>query len=503
MLIDIDEKMNVKTGQTIGLENGYTLTVDDVDVNGKSVRMELFKDGKSKGMILCKEGDIATHEEKIGDEKITMIAVNVDSVFQGKESSTVTIEGIFQISDELVRIDQDKSFGKMEVSSSSDKKIELVNKQKISLSKGKNESFMTVGDTTMYFRTGDSDALRFYPYTLETVGSATPMSVTLSPSSVTLGNSTTITVKDNGTVLSGVTVKANDTTVGTTDDNGNVTYTPKEIGTFKITASKAGYTDGSTTLTVKEHIGSMTMSVTPSGAIYEGTDTIITVVDADNGTALSGVSITVSGGSSVTTNASGQAAYTFAAPGTVSLTASKSKYNNATTSVTVKAKAPEYTFSDFVITPEVPASGSKVSLTFNVSNVGVLEGETTLRLVVTNEDGVSEETETVRLGVNETKEVTMKFKPKKEGTYALELYGGENKVTLPSNMSNLAVEKGSGTMGILKTAAIAAAVIAALAVLAGASLFAVQMGKRGADRDNYKDVARETLEDMKRKISGK
>jgi hypothetical protein len=63
----------------------------------------------------------------------------------------------------------------------------------------------------------------------------------------------TITVTTRGgKTLSGVTVKVGGTTIGTTDDNGEIKYTFEEEGTFTLNAEKSGYSSESKTITVEE-----------------------------------------------------------------------------------------------------------------------------------------------------------------------------------------------------------------------------------------------------------
>ncbi|MDP3106039.1 MAG: hypothetical protein Q8M95_15710, partial [Candidatus Methanoperedens sp.] len=51
----------------------------------------------------------------------------------------------------------------------------------------------------------------------------------------------TILVKYNTTAISGAIVKYDDDTIGTTDSNGALNYTPQTSGMHKISASKSGY----------------------------------------------------------------------------------------------------------------------------------------------------------------------------------------------------------------------------------------------------------------------
>ena len=46
VLIDTDDKKSMYSGSALALENGYSLSIKEVDVNGNSVWVQLEKDGK-------------------------------------------------------------------------------------------------------------------------------------------------------------------------------------------------------------------------------------------------------------------------------------------------------------------------------------------------------------------------------------------------------------------------------------------------------------------------
>jgi uncharacterized surface protein with fasciclin (FAS1) repeats len=73
----------------------------------------------------------------------------------------------------------------------------------------------------------------------------------------------TITVTTRGgTPVEGATVKFGTETIGTTDENGEITYEPEDDGDFTISVSKSGYAGASRTVTVEEGPG------TPGFALF-------------------------------------------------------------------------------------------------------------------------------------------------------------------------------------------------------------------------------------------
>jgi hypothetical protein len=98
------------------------------------------------------------------------------------------------------------------------------------------------------------------------------------------------------------------------------------------------------------------------------------VTDASNGTALSGATVSYSGGSTAT-DASGNYSLANVAPGTYSLTASKTGYSNKSQSVTVASNA--NSTSNFALTASTSGgAGTITGKVTNISNGAVVSGAT-------------------------------------------------------------------------------------------------------------------------------
>ena len=499
VLMDDDEKYNLKAGEALTLGDGYSLKATDIDINGEKVIMTLLRDGSEVATATAKSGETARFEERIGDEKITMVAVYVSNVFQGSESSVVTTEGIFQISDRLTKIEEDQTFGKMEVDSFSSNEIVLKSRQKITLSKGKNESFMQVGNTTMYFRVGDSDDLRFYPYTELVVGGneTQALSVSFTPSAtVKPRTNVTISVKSNGSAVSDATIKLNGSLVGTTDENGNLSYTPDTTGRYIFTAEKKNYkTSSSAVLTVQEDSKAMTITVNPS-SVFVGDEAIITVTDSASKEPLSGAAVNISG-TMMATNATGQVSYIFNTKGTISVTVTMAGYSTASTPVSVKDKAASFTVTNVTISDERKA-GKSIEVSADVTNSGLAEGEAEITLTLTPAEGEPVvETKTLTLGANETTVYKQSFKLKEAGDYTVTLTCNGDKVNIPSDSSKITIEEGSSG-NILKYILIFIVIVILVVILVAGAFFAFAIGKKRPNQ-SVGDAVREAVNGLKRR----
>jgi len=168
VLIDSDEEYTVTTGSVLPLENGYELRIKAIDLDGNKVWLSLAEDGDEVDSKVVVPGDVGdstyTYEIDISGEDMPLVMAHVSNVFSGAETSLVTLDALFQISDEYTSVEDGDSYDKMEVDSVSGNKIVMKNDDSISLRKGKDVTFM--GD--VLFQVGDSNELRFAPYVKKT-----------------------------------------------------------------------------------------------------------------------------------------------------------------------------------------------------------------------------------------------------------------------------------------------------------------------------------------------
>ena len=499
VLMDDNDKRSMYMGQYLTLEGGYALKVNQIDINGNIVQFILEKDGREVDSGFARSNETYVYEMSVNrNDKVDAILIHVDSVFQGTESSIVLINGVFQISDQLTRVEGDAKYGKMKVSSFTSSGIELINDDSVSLSSGNTVDFMTVGNSSMSFKVGDnSSVLRFAPIVSLEIGSNTSLEVEVTPSTVTVGDPVVITVKDRGVTIEGVIVTANGTSVGTTNSSGMISYTPNSVGAIRITADKAGYVNGSATLTVTERLRNMTISVSPE-QIYRGTEGTIRVTDALDGSAVSGASITY-GTLIGQTDASGILRYNFTQSGT--LQASREGYVNTTRSVSVLQN---FTYSNFSFNKENLTAKSTIKLSFDVTNVGLANDSHDLTVSVRNTstgEVVNTTTKTVSVDAGKSKSTSFSFKVPTEGSYSVIFE--EDGVIQPIQENIAAITVGpSNLLGSISGSYILYIVVGAigLVVLAALGLVAYLFGVKGANTSNYSEVGKEVWGDIKSKL---
>lgn len=183
VLIDSDDEKTITSGSVLPLEEGYELRIKEIDINGNKVHLALAKDGDEIDSKVISPDDLKSatymYEEEIGGKDVPLIMAHVSNVFAGAESSLVTIDGLFQISDTYASVEEGDKYDKMEVVSVSDSGIELENEDSVTLRKGRTIQLMGgVG-----LQVADSDVLRFAPV-VERTGSYEVRGTVVNPNKV-------------------------------------------------------------------------------------------------------------------------------------------------------------------------------------------------------------------------------------------------------------------------------------------------------------------------------
>ncbi|WP_407355370.1 S-layer protein domain-containing protein [Methanolobus sp. WCC5] len=165
LLLDSDDKYTLRTGSALQLANGYELTAKQIDVEGNKVWMEFSKDGDfiEDEVLDVSNGAVTwTYDTDVGDkEDVIVFRAHITQVFQGQVDSLAIIEGLWLIDYEnILTIEDDDKFGKLEVTGISGSTINMESSSAITLSKGKDISIAE----NMYFKVADDNTLRYYPY---------------------------------------------------------------------------------------------------------------------------------------------------------------------------------------------------------------------------------------------------------------------------------------------------------------------------------------------------
>ncbi len=416
VLIDEDSRKSVYSGSSLILEEGYTLNIVQVDRTGDKVLVTLTKDGKEVDTAVLNGRDTYIYEKDLGDaDNVPLIAVYFDSIFSGTESNAVFIQGIFQISENYIELEDGEVFGRMEVTGTGGS-ITMSNKDSISLTRGRTVSLM--GDVSI--KVADSGTVRYYPYVEVTTTPSQTLSVKLDNSIVTQGGKVMVTVTSRGAAVSDATVKAGTSTIGKTGDEGTLVYTASTIGKLKITAEKEGYASGSSELEVispDDDSRKIIIEVSPE-EVYEGSSVTFFVLKAIGGDAVEGATVSYDGKSIGSTSSDGTITYTVTDPGMHKLTAVKSGFLDASMNLEVKEIAAKFEFTNLAITPLDIKQGKEATFNVDVRNTGTAEGSYTVDLKV-NDTIVG--TQTITLAIGESQTLSFKHAEKEPGTYVVKV----------------------------------------------------------------------------------
>ncbi|MDQ1252820.1 MAG: hypothetical protein QG646_1952 [Euryarchaeota archaeon] len=246
VLVDEDSRKTLFTGSSLLLEDGYVLNVVGVSVNQNVVHVQLVRDGVViDDSFIPSNGDYVYRTRVGSTENVPLIAIHFSQIFRGTETDAVFIQGVFQISEDYLRLYEGETFGEMEISSVSDSGITLKNTDPLSLTR---DEVIDLTDNVK-FRVADSSILRFYPFVNSRSAAGDQLEIKV-PDTLVVGRETEIGVTSRNVSVSEVNVSVDGNSIGITGDEGMLNYTPDREGYFTVSASKTGYVSGNKSVNV-------------------------------------------------------------------------------------------------------------------------------------------------------------------------------------------------------------------------------------------------------------
>jgi S-layer protein (TIGR01567 family) len=162
VLIDSGERQKIQNGGTLPLQDGYEAKFY-IDKSCNKTLVELYRNGTLVERNYLSLPGTYIYKKSLADTYgIAVLALHLTEA-NCTEGKSCIVDGVFQISENLVDVNPNASFGKMTIRAvdANAGVITMDNKDNaITLSKNINVSLM--GD--FYLKTADSDELRFYIY---------------------------------------------------------------------------------------------------------------------------------------------------------------------------------------------------------------------------------------------------------------------------------------------------------------------------------------------------
>ncbi|KKG12932.1 S-layer protein domain-containing protein [Methanosarcina sp. 2.H.A.1B.4] len=431
VLTDSDDKESMYSGSDLVLEEGYSLKIKEVDVNGESVWVQLEKDGDVVDDDFITSGQDYIYETTLGEaEDVPIIIVHFGTVFASQETSAVFTQGIFQISDDYIEINNGDTFDEMEITSVSESGITMKNDDDIGL--GDDDTIDIMGDVK--FKTADSNTLRFYPLVeVETEGGASKELKISLPDEIIVGDTFEIKVNAGENPIEGVNVKVDTASAGKTNADGIVEYTAEKEGTFKITAEKDGYTTANKNAKVIPPKEKMSLNVSPE-TVYKGDTITIEALKTIGGDPVEGVNVSINSKALGKTGSDGKITFTTEDVGKIKISAAREGFLDKSVEVDVKDYEAIFEFSNLVIDPIEVRAGKETTITIDAENTGNAAGEYDVELFV---NGSSVDSQKISLDIGESTPVTFKHSEEVPGTYTVKIGGQEATYTVKEKSSML------------------------------------------------------------------
>ena len=172
ILMDDNTEIVVTQEKQLQLQEGYQLSFKTIDNRYDRVELELQKNGivvDAKDAYPSKENaNIADktyyYKKDLGVQKgLVTIAVHIKNAFNDTETAAITVDGIWQLSEESTPFDLGAKFDKMSVGEVDGKAGTItLNNEGSPIALQKNSDVPLMGD--IHLKTADSDTLRFYIY---------------------------------------------------------------------------------------------------------------------------------------------------------------------------------------------------------------------------------------------------------------------------------------------------------------------------------------------------
>nr|WP_245312792.1 S-layer protein domain-containing protein [Methanohalophilus levihalophilus] len=383
VLIDNDKKSTIIPGSSLVLEEGYELRVSEVDLNGDKVLISLMKNGKQVEGGVIPSNSYYVYEKDLGSaEDVPVIVVHFADIFRGTESNAVFVEGMFQISENFVKVDDGDRYGKMEVTSIDSTKIEMENDKSVTLSRDK--SIPIMGDIS--FKVADSSVVRYYPFVTFTTQPSRALSIEM-PSVLVQGDTADIKVTFRGASVSEALVEFDGGEVGLTSDEGVVSYKPTKLGTFSVSAEKEGFVSADKEVEVispDDVTRKILIEVSP-GVVYQGDTITISTIKAIGADPVADVQIFFDDVSIGSTSTGGTLSFTVMDSGIHRIKSQPDGFLGAELNLEVLALEPEFEYSNLVIIPSEVNTGENVTIRIDVTNTGDSVGSINVQLTVNNE----------------------------------------------------------------------------------------------------------------------
>jgi len=130
-----DDQKTMSIGEVWELDQNYTLTVSDLDLNGDKVTLKLAKNGDVVEFAVVESGGTFEYKTDIENaDDVIIFTCKVDAVLRGTDSNIVVLKSVRHYSDTPRILKTGDEFGDFEVTSITNDTIEMKNSKTISCS---------------------------------------------------------------------------------------------------------------------------------------------------------------------------------------------------------------------------------------------------------------------------------------------------------------------------------------------------------------------------------
>ncbi|WP_370575133.1 S-layer protein domain-containing protein [Methanomethylovorans sp.] len=416
VLIDSEEKKTLFSGSSLLLEEGYELEIKEVDTDGSSVFLSLYKNGSLLDTDTVPSNHDYIYSSDIGSvEDVPLIVVHLNDIFRGTETNAVFIEGIFQISQEYVTMEVGKKYGLMEVTELSADGITMENTDEISLPRDKVIDVMG----NIQFHIADSSDLRYYPFIEKNTTPLESLEIEV-PGTLIERETANIRVSSRGGVVGEAVVNINEKDIGITSQEGTIKYIASDAGKLKVVATKDGFVSASKEIEViarDDETRKINIEIS-TDEVYEGDEISISTVKSLSGEPVPEVELFYDGKVIGNTSEKGELKYVVKDPGIHKIKTAPNGFLPAEYNLEIIAREAKYIYSGLKIIPIDPTAKENMSFSVEITNIGTAAGEEQVGL---NINGSVIDTRIIVLEIDESAFLNFTYMPFEAGKYSVQV----------------------------------------------------------------------------------
>jgi len=164
VLIDSGDSTKAVAGNVFRLKEDYDFIIGDV--GNDSILVQMLKAGRLVDTSVVRSNTTYVYKKDMADlDDVPLILLHVQNIFSNSSEKLAIIDGIFQISETTIPVEESLDLGETAILLSNPQIVVIGNPEKINLNRDSSTNLWP----GLGLRVADNDTLRYYPFSVEYV----------------------------------------------------------------------------------------------------------------------------------------------------------------------------------------------------------------------------------------------------------------------------------------------------------------------------------------------